>query len=267
MSDVILVTGGTGTLGRHVIARLQQAGRPLRVLSRRPPASPTVQYYAGDLATGAGVDQAVQGVAIVIHCAGSPKGDDVKAHHLVQAAQRRGVRHLVNISVVGADRIPMASGIDRTMFGYYGAKFAAERIVEESGIGWTTMRATQFHSLIMTTVRGMAMLPLIPVPSGFRFQPVDAGEVADRLVELALAPPAGLVAEFGGPRTYTITELLRSFLTATGRRRLLMSMPMPGQAARALREGANLAPHHAVGRRTWEEHLAPVVLRHTHDQP
>jgi uncharacterized protein YbjT (DUF2867 family) len=88
----------------------------------------------------------------------------------------------------------MAGSIDGAMFGYFGAKLSAERIVAESGLPWTTLRATQFHELTFTTVRQMAKLPVIPVPSGFRFQPVDAGEVAARLVEFALG-------RAGRPRT------------------------------------------------------------------
>jgi uncharacterized protein YbjT (DUF2867 family) len=131
----------------------------------------------------------------------------------------------VYISVVGADRVPLTSGIDRAMFGYFGSKLGAERVVADSGLPWTTLRATQFHDLVLTVVREMAKLPVIPVPSGFRFQPVDAGEVAARLVELALAMPAGLVPDIGGPRVYATSDLLRAYLRARGKRRALMPIP------------------------------------------
>src|SRR5207248_4583749 len=105
---------------------------------------------------------------------------------------------------IGVDRIPVVSGIDRTLFGYFGAKLAAERVVAESGLPWTTLRATQFHDLILIVAQQMVKLPVIPVPAGFRFQPVDAGEVAGRLVELALGAPAGLAPDLAGPRVYTV---------------------------------------------------------------
>ena len=60
------------------------------------------------------------------HLAGTPKGDEVKARHLVRAASQVGTRHLVYISVVGADRIPVVSGVDQAMFGYFASKLAAE---------------------------------------------------------------------------------------------------------------------------------------------
>ncbi|MGN9909340.1 SDR family oxidoreductase [Phytohabitans sp. LJ34] len=100
--------------------------------------------------------------------------DDLKARELVRAASGAGVRHLVYISVVGADRVPVTSRADRTMFGYYAAKLGGERVVAESGIPWTTLRATQFHDLMLRTAAQMAKLPVLPVPSGMRVQPVDS---------------------------------------------------------------------------------------------
>src|SRR5580704_2908336 len=260
MSSTILVTGGTGTLGRLVVPRLRDDGGKVRVLSRRGrEAAEGIEFVAGDLDTGEGVDAAVAGTEIIVHCAGSQKGDGDKARTLVRAASRAGTPHLVNISVVGADRIPLASGIDRAMFGYFGAKLDAERVIADSGLPWTTLRASQFYDLILMVARQMAKLPVIPVPTGLRFQPVDADEVAARLAELALAPPAGLAPDMAGPRVYPMAELLRGYLRAVGKRRPLVPVRLPGQAARAVRAGANLAPERAVGRRTWEEFLAERV--------
>jgi uncharacterized protein YbjT (DUF2867 family) len=260
MSSRILVTGGTGTLGRHLVPRLREAGCRVRVLSRRTrDAADGVEYVIGDLATNEGIEAAVDGAAIIVHCAGTVKGDEDKTRALVQAASRAGTPHLVYISVVGADRIPVVSGVDRAMFGYFAAKLSAERVVAGSGLPWTTLRATQFHDAMLTTARQTARLPVIPVPAGFRFQPVDAGEVADRLAELALGTPAGLVPELAGPRVYEMADLVRSYLRATGKHRLILPVRFPGKAARAVRAGANLAQDRAVGLRTWEDFLAGQV--------
>jgi uncharacterized protein YbjT (DUF2867 family) len=256
MTSPILLTGGTGTLGRLVVALLRDAGRNVRVLSRRGHDSGAgIEFVTGDLATGEGIDAAVDGVGTIVHCAGGAKGDEDKARNLVRAASEVGAPHLVFISVVGAERIPVVSRIDRMMFGYFASKRAAERVVADSGLPWTTLRATQFHDLLLMVAGQLAKLPVIPVPAGFRFQPVDAGEVATRLVELALGQPSGLVPDLAGPRVYGADELLRSYLRASHRRRLIMPVRLPGKAARALRAGANLAPEGAVGRRTWEDFL------------
>jgi len=262
MTSRVLVTGGTGTLGRQVVPRLREAGCDVRVLSRRARAAADgVEYVTGDLATGDGIQAAVDGAGIIVHCAGSAKGDEDKARNLTWAALRSGAPHLVNISVVGADRIPVTSGLDRVMFGYFASKLAAERVVAGSGLPATTLRATQFYDLILTVARQMARLPVVPVPAGFRFQPVDTGEVAARLVALALGPPAGLAPDMAGPRVYGMADLLRDYLRARGLRRSLVPVRIPGKAARAVRAGANLAPGAPLGGRTWEDFLAERVGR------
>ena len=259
MRSPILVTGGTGTLGRLVVRRLREAGCDARVLSRRSHAAQDgIQFLTGDLSTGEGIEAAVDGVAAIVHCAGSPKDDEDKARTLVQAVSRAGTApHLVYISVVGADSIPVVSRVDRAMFGYFESKLAAERVVAGSGLPFTTLRATQFHDLILTVAQQLAKLPVAPIPAGFRVQPVEADEVAARLVELSLGEPSGLVPDIGGPRVYGADELLRGYLRATQRRRRpIMPVWLPGKAAREFRAGANLAPERAVGRRTWEAFLA-----------
>lgn len=260
MTTPILVTGGSGTLGRRLVPRLQQTGARVRVLSRTTPARVDgVEYVTGDLDTGAGIEAAVRGVEVVLHLAGSAKGDEEKARQLVRAVTAAGGAHLVLISVVGADRIPVVSRVDRAMFGYFAAKRGAERVVAESGLPWTTLRATQFHDLTLTTVQAIAKLPVAPVAAGFRFQPVETDEVAVRLVELALGAPAGLVPDLGGPRAYGMDELVQSYQRAIGRRRPLLRLRLPGRAARAIRDGANLALDRAVGVRGWEDFLAERV--------
>src|SRR4029453_13503815 len=165
MSSPVLVTGGAGTLGRLVVTRLGEAGREVRVLSRTSRRlGPGIEVVEGDLTTGAGADAGVAGGGTVVHCAGPPKDDDVKARTLTRAAAAAGVGHLVFISVVGADRVPVVSGLDRAMFGYFASKRAAEKVVEESGLPFTTLRATQFHDLILMVAQQMAKLPVVPVP-------------------------------------------------------------------------------------------------------
>jgi uncharacterized protein YbjT (DUF2867 family) len=139
MTTSILVTGGTGTPG------LWRSG-----CATPAPASPSsagpretaegIRYTVGDLSTGEGVEAAVRGAEVIVHCAGSRTGDEQKTRTLVSAAQ--DARHIVLISVVGAGRIPQVSAIDRALFGYFGVKLATERVVEQSSVGWTTLRAT-----------------------------------------------------------------------------------------------------------------------------
>jgi uncharacterized protein YbjT (DUF2867 family) len=245
----ILVTGGTGTLGRHVVPLLREAGHDVRVLSRSPrPAGDGVEHVTGDLLKDEGIEAAVRGADIVLHLAGGAKGDDVATRHLARAAAAAGVGHLVYISVIGADRMPI---------GYFRAKRGAEEAVAESGVPWTTLRAAQFNDLVLKTVRTMAKMPVVPAPKVLRFQPVDARDVAARLVELALGEPVGRVPDLAGPQTYGIGELMRGYLNATGKRRPLMPFRIPGKVGRAYRNNDNLTLQGAdLGKRTWEDFLA-----------
>ena len=254
----VLVTGGTGTLGREVTPALRAAGRSVRVLSRRGgPAGDGVEHVTADLLTGHALDRALEGVETVVHLAGGPKGDDRATANLVRAAHLAGVRHLVYISVVNADRVPV---------GYYRAKVAAERTVATGGVPWTTLRAAQFHDLILFAARKMAKLPVLPALGGMRFQPVDTRDVAARMVELTLGDPAGMVPDLVGPRVYPLTDLVRGYLRATGRRRPFLPVRLPGKIGRVYRAGENLRLDDVlVGTRTWEAFLAEQVPRTTAD--
>src|ERR687897_2692566 len=189
MTSRILVTGGTGTLGRHVVRRLYDAGYDVRVLTRHSDAAKDgIEFMTGDLTTGEGIEPAVGGVETIVHLAGSAKGDEDKTRNLVRAASSQTrLPHLVYISVVGADRIPIGSRVDRAMFGYFESKLETERVVAGSGLPWTTLRATQFHELMLMVARQLAKLPVAPLPAGVRFQPIDADEVA--APPLAVSPP------------------------------------------------------------------------------
>jgi uncharacterized protein YbjT (DUF2867 family) len=242
MRRKVVVTGGTGRLGQVVVERLADRGCEVQSISRR---NTTVSV---DLRKGTNIDQAVAGASVIVHCATTNgRGDIAATRNLMAAAKRAGGPHLVYISIVGIERVPLP---------YYRAKLAVEREIQESGLPWTILRATQFHELVAQILGLAARLPVMPLPAGFRFQPIDTGDVADRLAGLALAPPQGRVADMGGPQVLDVRQLARTYLMLTGRRRPLLSVPVPGAIARGYREGHHLAPDHAVGRRTFEEFLA-----------
>ncbi|TDB97840.1 NAD(P)H-binding protein [Actinomadura sp. 7K534] len=248
MRSTILVTGGTGTLGQHVVPLLREAGRDVRVLSRRGrEAADGVEYVTGDLLKNEGIEAAVAGAEIVVHLAGGAKGDDEATRNLVRAAARAEAKHLVFISVIGADRVPLS---------WLKTQLDAEQAVIDSGVPWTVQRAAQFHDLVLKVVRSMARLPVVPNPGGLRFQPVDPRDVAARIAGLALGEPAGRVPDLAGPNVYGMDELVRGYLGARGKRRPLMPVRIPGKAGRAYRAGDNLALDGADrGTRTWEDFL------------
>lgn len=254
----VLVTGGTGVIGRALVDALRERDAGVRVLSRRPPpdaAVPGVNYVHGDLDTGAGLAAAVADVDVIAHCATAadyrrPERDVAQARQLL-AAVGDARPHLLYISIVGVDRI---------RFSYYRAKLATERLIASSGLPWTTLRTTQFHDLVLLFLMLLARPPVMVVPRGFQVQPVDVRDVADRMATLALAEPAGRVPDLGGPRVESMTELARSYLRARGLRRPLLRMPMPGRMAADFRAGRHLLGSDGVrGTRTFADYLRERV--------
>ena len=129
--------------------------------------------------------------------------------------------HLLYVSIVGVDRNPLP---------YYKAKLAAEAVIEAAELPHTILRATQFHSLLDGLLGRLARLPVLPVPRGVRFQPIDAGEVATRVVALVGAGPSGRAPDMGGPEVRGIDELARAWLRARGRSRRIVAFPIAGRA-------------------------------------
>jgi uncharacterized protein YbjT (DUF2867 family) len=239
MTNQILVTGGTGTIGRVVVQHLLDAGRQVRVLSRGRRRTGPAQHVTGDIRTGEGLAEAVAGVDTIVACVDP-------AHRVVEAALRAGKPHLVYISIVGIDRVPL---------GYYQRKLADERLIGSSGLPWTVLRTTQFHDLVAVMLRLLATPPVLMVPAGWSFQPVDVREVGARLAALAMGEPAGRVSDLAGPEVRAVEDLARTYLTAVGKRRPIVPVRLLGRVCRAYRAGGHLAPDRAVGTIGFEQYL------------
>jgi uncharacterized protein YbjT (DUF2867 family) len=239
-----LVTGATGALGTPTVTRLRAAGHDVRALSRRHGPGLTT----GDLLTGEGIAEAVAGADTVLHLATGPRGrGDVEATRTLLAASKdAGVRHLVLISIVGIDYIPL---------GYYRDKVVIERLVRESGLPYSVLRATQFHSFVEAMFTAQRRSPVVVAPV-FPLQPIAVDEVADRLVEHAGSPPAGRAADIGGPEQLGLAELARIWADTTATRRPVLPLRLPGKLFAAYRAGSALVPGPAYGRQTFAEHLA-----------
>lgn len=243
--STVLVTGGTGGLGRHVAGTLRERGDEVRVLSRRPGAG----THVGDLSTGAGVADAARGADVVIHAASDTRrlgrADLAQTENLLRAAG--DAKHLLYVSIVGIDSIPYA---------YYRRKLACEHAIASSTTPYTILRATQFHELIAFLLRGAERLPLAPLPLDFRFQSISAAEVAARVAEVIHADPRHETIDLGGPEVLTLEQMVGLWRTERGRPRSLVRLPFPGKVGRAFREGRNTCPEHAEGIQTWAQFVA-----------
>lgn len=208
----VLISGGTGKVGQHAVSAIEERhGHVARVLSRRarPIDLPAHRQWAqADLLTS-DLSAAVDGVDAIIHLASDRKPDDVIAtRRLLAAAQSASVRHFVLISIIGCDRIALP---------FYRIKCEVEAAVRTSSIPWSIARAAQFHSFVDRLIAAAAMPPIpTPLLSDLRFQPVDEGEVAEVLVELALGPALGDAPEIAGPQLQALGELAQIWLAAHG---------------------------------------------------
>lgn len=236
----VLVTGGTGTLGLPTVAALTAAGHQVRTLSRRP--GPGVEV--GDLLTGSGLDEATAGRATVIHLATTPRADARATANLIGAARSAQVEHLLYVSIVGVDDIPLR---------YYGRKRESEQLIAGSGVAFTILRSTQFHTLLARLFAAQRRLPLLLVPA-IALQPVDVTEVARRLAELVDAGPSRRVADIGGPETLDVARFAEQW-TRHHRGRRVVSVRPPGRVFAAYRAGHQLTAGPPWGRRTFSEFL------------
>jgi uncharacterized protein YbjT (DUF2867 family) len=101
----------------------------------------------------------------------------------------------------------------------------------------------------------VARLPVWPLPTAFRPQPIDVGEAAEAIAEYATVDAAGRVPDIGGPNVSTVRELATAYRKHRGLRRPIVRLPLPGDVASAFRAGAATCPDRDVGTVTWEEWL------------
>lgn len=254
----VLITGGTGLLGPHLVREARARGHGVRVLSRRPlddglpdlAADPGVEGAEGDLVSGAGLEAAVRGVDGVVHAASNPRDprtvDLEGTRRLIPALRKAGAPRVAYPSIVGVDRVPLA---------LYRVKRRVEETLLDSGLPTTVVRGTQFHGFLDRLLRRIASLGVVGVPWATPLQPVAEEEYAGRLMDALEDSPEGRAPDVAGPEIRTARELARSWVRRRGRWRPTVAVPLPGAAARAARRGGLTNPDRAVGRSTWEAWL------------
>jgi uncharacterized protein YbjT (DUF2867 family) len=248
----VLVTGGTGALGREVVRDLRTSGHHARILSRK--SGTGNDWVQGDISTGAGLDKALADIEAVVHCASAARepwktrATDVNGtRKLLTAAARAHVKHLVYISIVGMEGVS---------FPYYRDKLAAEKIVRENAVPWSILRATQFHTLMEFFLGIFSRTPrYATVPLDWQFQPVDTRDVAARLSEIVTGPPRGSLPDFGGPEVRGFASLAESWLKAKKLTKRLINLRLPFRFSREVADGRLLCPDHKDGSVTFEQYL------------
>jgi uncharacterized protein YbjT (DUF2867 family) len=236
----ILVTGGTGGLGRPTVEALRAAKHDVLVLSRESGDGRVV----GDLATGSGLADALRNVDTIVHLATTRSAkDSAQTRVLLDAARAAGVAHVLFISIVGVDRVP---------YSYYRDKVVSETLIEESGIPFTILRATQFHEFLAALFRLQRNSPVL-FALNVPIQPIAVEEVARRLVELVAAGPSGRVADIGGPETKPMREFAAQWQEAHRTHKPMPLLRIPGKMVRALKAGHHTTPLPGYGTGTFAQ--------------
>ena len=239
---LVLVTGGTGHLGQDLVDRLVRDGHQVRIFARLRRPRSDVEWAIGDLATGEGLPAALRRVHTVIHAAThspiaqrggfrpvdffkSPSDVDAEGtRRLLDLCQQAPVQHFLHVSIVGLDEASLPYGR---------VKLAGERMVRQSALSWSVVRAMPFYYLLERMLAGLVWLPAWPVPKTV-FNPVDTSDVADYLVHCAFDGGRGERAEIGGPEDLSLVELVRQYLQARGMHRPIVPIPLSGKAARGM---------------------------------
>ncbi|MEX2557398.1 MAG: complex I NDUFA9 subunit family protein [Actinomycetota bacterium] len=246
----VLVTGGTGFVGSHLVRRLRDEGFEVRVLGRDTDGAPHgVEVLAGSIADPEAVRRAVEGVDAVVHLVaiiverGSQTFEAVNHQgtgKLVTAMESAGVRRLVHQSALGA-------GPDER-FPYLRSKWLGEQAVRGSSLEWTILRPSVLFGegagFFRPIVWSLRWAPVYPMPAGgrTRFQPLAIEDLATCVVRSLRGEQVGAALDIGGPEVLTFSDIVRTVMKALGKKRRMVSLPVWAARPFALVQGMRKEP-------------------------
>ncbi len=240
---MILITGGTGYIGRHLVARLVAQGeRPrclVRDLKRAASILPAdkVELVQGDTTSLASLDAAVQGIDTIVHAAFVTADQKQSAGNqyevtnvqgtanLVKAAKKAGVKRIIEISGLGTKPDKPGS--------YMQGRYMAEKMLKESGLDWTIIQPSVLFGKNAPFIKGLTDLirtaPVVPLIGGGKvmFQPIYIEDVVTVIIRV-LEDPAGTTNKtytIGGPQYYSFTQVIDALSGAMHRKPIKASAP------------------------------------------
>lgn len=246
----ILVTGATGLLGSALLNQLSNPMYKVKITSRSKPLDTgPFEWVYSDLSTGEGIEEAVQGIDVIIHAATSP----IKNSKIVEVSgfqeflsKIKHINHFIYPSIVGIDEIPLK---------YYKLKYEAEELLRNSSIPYTIVRATQFHNFVENIFLSKPLFNRYVVPGNIKFQSVDVSEFANHLIGLVNKGPQGRTGDFGGPDIMTLKEMAEEKIKINNESNKVLSFSMPGQLYRSLKDGKNTNDNQRMGKITFKDYL------------
>ena len=249
----ILITGGTGKLGQEVSKQLIQKGFEVNILSsgKNPDIPYYTKIYTGDLIDSISLNDAVSDSDIIIHCASNPRNSktvDVEGtKNLLEIANLKQIQHFIYISIVG---------VDKSTFPYYQSKFEVEKMIQQSNIPWSILRATQFHDMILERfIKPFEEQGSLKIPQKMRFQSISIEDVTEKLVSLTKESPTNTVEIIAGPEIYTIGEMAQMYLEVSGRTGKIEPSLYGQEIHELFRSGVNLCNDCKTGKTTWKDFL------------
>lgn len=234
----IVVIGGSGLIGRHLTAELSRQGQEAIA------ASPSSGVNA---LTGEGLADVLHGADVVVDVSNSPSFEDTavldfferSGRNLLAAEHEAGVKHHVALSIVGTDRLQGN--------GYFRAKVAQERLIKDSGIPFTIVRATQFFEFVAAIAEASVDGDRLVVPDA-DFQPIAAADVAAALADVALAPPRNATIEIAGPNRQPFRDFVARRIAANGDNREVRADRAARYFGAALETGSLVPEHEGAAR-------------------
>jgi len=211
----IVVIGGSGLIGSKVVSQLSERGYDVIA------ASPNSGV---NTLTGEGLAEVLEGASVVVDVSNSPSFEDApvmeffktSTGNLLSYETNAGVRHHVALSVIGSDRLPDS--------GYLRAKVAQEKLISQSSIPYSIVRATQFFEFVNRIADSATVSYAVRV-APVRFQPMAADDVATAVARVAMGPSLNGIVEVGGPEQFRFDELIRRALSARNDPREVIADP------------------------------------------
>jgi uncharacterized protein YbjT (DUF2867 family) len=241
----IVVIGGSGLIGTKLVRFLRERGHEAIAASPRS---------GVNTITGEGLAAALAGADVVVDVANSPSFEDNAAleffeksgRNLLGAEATAGVKHHVALSVIGTDRLPDS--------GYLRAKLAQEKLIRNSKIPYTIVRASQFFEFLGAIIQSAAQGDVVRLSSGM-MQPMAADDVALAVVDFTLGKPVNGIVEIGGPERVRLCDIAQRYMTATGDSRKVVADANAPYFGTALKDDALVAGKDArlgaVGFEAW----------------
>ncbi len=231
----VLVTGGSGFIGKECAAALKEAGHTVRILARSVAMLQKMQNCgyetaAGDVSNPSTLTNALNGIDAVVHCVGiilEPKGITFESvvvegtRNLVDACKSAGVKKIVYISALGT----RANAVSR----YHKTKWQAEEMVRSCGIDFTILRPSVVYGKEDKFLNTFMKMPIMALPGGGKglFQPTYVKDLAQMTVLSLVTPEASnKTLDAGGPETFTYKDMMQTALKVKGVSRMSVPLPM-----------------------------------------